>query len=164
MAGYGKGADVEGDSTLIIVDPTVKVLEGGVIYGQGRCCGWGVHEHNRSSTLAFGTQDQAYVGDFKAAFQDFDVVTASKNSVVNLGVIDNDKHGRVTEKGTESWLKFSGAGTFVADIDISNNNNLWINTAFNAKNVKVNGAQITIGKGGTLTAENLGGTGSILIK
>ena len=33
MAGYGKGADVEGDSTLIIVDPTVKVLEGGVIYG-----------------------------------------------------------------------------------------------------------------------------------
>lgn len=164
MAGYGKDADVEGDSTLIIVDPTVKVLEGGVIYGQGAVVDGAYTSTTRSSTLAFGTQDQAYVGDFKAAFQDFDVVTASKNSVVNLGVIDNDKHGRVTEKGTESWLKFSGAGTFVADIDISNNNNLWINTAFNAKNVKVNGAQITIGKGGTLTAENLGGTGSILIQ
>lgn len=144
MAGYGKGSDVKGDALLTIEDSTVKVS--GILHGQG-------HDSTTQwSTLAFGTKEKAYIGDFNCKFVDFDEVSASDGSKVNLGTINaaNRAPSR-SEVNQESWLKFAGNGEFNANLDLASQNNVWINSKFQANSVKLDNAQLTIGTG-TLNA------------
>ena len=144
MAGYGKGTDVKGGALLTIEDADVKVT--GVLHGQGH------DSTTQLTTLAFGTADKAYTGDFTAKFVDFDVVTASKGSTVNLGTLDAEKHGRVN--GEQSWLKINGEGEFKANLNLTKKNNLWVNAKLTSDTVKLDNAELTIGTG-TLTAGTL---------
>ena len=149
MSGYGVGADVEGNSTLIIADSSVKVAEGGVLYGQGKVVEGGYEGSTKgTSTLAFGLDDTAYVGDFSAAFRDFDVVTATKGSTVDLGTVDATKHGRIGADG-RSALTFSGEGTFRADVDLAGAHDVTVATAFEAD-------RVSLSQGATLTVDNTG--------
>ena len=149
MSGYGVGADVTGDSTLVIADSSVKVTEGGVLYGQGKVVNNAYEGSTQgTSTLAFGLDDTAYVGDFSAAFRDFDVVTATKGSTVDLGTVDATKHGRIGADG-RSALTFSGEGTFRADVDLAGAHDVTVATAFEAD-------RVSLSQGATLTVDNTG--------
>lgn len=149
MSGYGVGADVEGNSTLVIADSSVKVTEGGVLYGQGKVVNNAYEGSTQgTSTLAFGLDDTAYVGDFSAAFRDFDVVTATKGSTVDLGTVDATKHGRIGADG-RSALTFSGEGTFRADVDLAGAHDVTVATAFEAD-------RVSLSQGATLTVDNTG--------
>lgn len=144
MAGYGKGSDVKGDALLTIEDASVNVA--GTLHGQG------YNSTTRSSTLAFGTKDKAYTGDFKGKFVDFDEVSASDGSKVNLGTINSaNRAPSRSEVNQESWLKFAGNGEFKANLDLASQNNVWINSKFQADSVKLDNAQLTICTG-TLNA------------
>ncbi len=157
MSGYGVGADIKGDSTLVIADSSVKVTEGGVLYGQGKVVNNAYEGSTQgTSTLAFGLDDTAYVGDFSAAFRDFDVVTATKRSTVDLGTVDATKHGRIGTNG-RSALTFSGEGTFRADINLAGAHDVTIASAFEADRVSLSqGSNLTVtGQTGTLTAGEL---------
>lgn len=157
MSGYGVGADVEGNSTLVIADSSVKVAEGGVLYGQGKVVENGYEgSTKKTSTLAFGLDDTAYVGDFSAAFQDFDLVTATKGSTVDLGTLDATKHGRIGANGRSS-LSFAGDGTFLADINLTGAHDVNVSARFGADTVTLTqGAVLTVtGEKGDLTAGKL---------
>lgn len=157
MSGYGDGADVEGNSTLVIADSSVKVAEGGVLYGQGKVVENGYEgSTKKTSTLAFGLDDTAYVGDFSAAFQDFDLVTATKGSTVDLGTLDATKHGRIGANGRSS-LSFAGDGTFLADINLTGAHDVNVSARFGADTVTLTqGAVLTVtGEKGDLTAGKL---------
>ena len=157
MSGYGDGADVEGNSTLVIADSSVKVAESGVLYGQGKVVESSYEGSTKgTSTLAFGLDDTAYVGDFSAAFRDFDIVTATKGSTVDLGTVDATKHGRIGTNG-RSALTFSGEGTFRADINLAGAHDVTIASAFEADRVSLSqGSNLTVtGQTGTLTAGEL---------
>lgn len=166
MSGYGDSADVEGNSTLVIADSSVKVAEGGVLYGQGKVVENGYEgSTKKTSTLAFGLDNTAYIGDFSAAFQDFDLVTATKGSTVDLGTLDATKHGRIAANG-RSALTFSGEGTFRADINLAGAHNVTIASAFEADRVSLSqGSNLTVtGRTGTLTAGELKlGGGKLLV-
>lgn len=166
MSGYGDGADVEGNSTLVIADSSVAVAEGGVLYGQGKVVENGYEGSTKgTSTLAFGLDNTAYVGDFSATFQDFDVVTATKGSTVDLGTVDATKHGRIGTNG-RSALTFSGEGTFRADINLAGAHDVTIASAFEADRVSLSqGSNLTVtGRTGTLTAGELKlGGGKLLV-
>lgn len=149
MSGYGVGADIKGDSTLVIADSSVKVTEGGVLYGQGKVVNNAYEGSTQgTSTLAFGLDGTAYVGDFSAAFRDFDVVTATKGSTVDLGTVDATKHGRIGADG-RSALTFSGEGTFRADVDLAGAHDVTVATAFEAD-------RVSLSQGATLTVDNTG--------
>ena len=149
MSGYGVGADVTDDSTLVIADSSVKVTEGGVLYGQGKVVNNAYEGSTQgTSTLAFGLDDTAYVGDFSAAFRDFDIVTATKGSTVDLGTVDATKHGRIGTNG-RSALTFSGEGTFRADINLAGAHDVTIASAFEAD-------RVSLSQGATLTVDNTG--------
>lgn len=166
MSGYGDGADVEGNSTLVIADSSVAVAEGGVLYGQGKVVENGYEGSTKgTSTLAFGLDNTAYVGNFSATFQDFDVVTATKGSTVDLGTVDATKHGRIGTNG-RSALTFSGEGTFRADINLAGAHDVTIASAFEADRVSLSqGSNLTVtGRTGTLTAGELKlGGGKLLV-
>lgn len=165
MSGYGVGADVEGNSTLVIADSSVKVAEGGVLYGQGKVVENGYEgSTKKTSTLAFGLDDTAYVGDFSAAFQDFDLVTATKGSTVDLGTLDATKHGRIGTNGRSS-LSFAGDGTFLADINLTGAHDVNVSARFGADTVTLTqGAVLTVtGEKGELTAGKLALEGGKLL-
>lgn len=165
MSGYGDGADVEGNSTLVIADSSVKVAEDGVLYGQGKVVENGYEgSTKKTSTLAFGLDDTAYVGDFSAAFQDFDLVTATKGSTVDLGTLDATKHGRIGTNGRSS-LSFAGEGTFLADINLAGAHDVNVSARFGADTVTLTqGAVLTVtGEKGELTAGKLALNGGTLL-
>lgn len=154
MAGYGKGADVKGHAKLIIADKDVKVIKDGVLHGQGQFKNGKYTSTAQTSSLIFGTDKKGFDGEFKGQFQDFDFLIATRDSEVELGVLDNNKHGRLDGKGG-SLLTIKGAGEFeVEKIDLSDKNNLVILGDLETDVLKLNNATITVAKGGEFEVDD----------
>lgn len=154
MAGYGKGADVKGHAKLIIADERVTVLDDGVLHGQGQFKNGKYTSTAQTSSLIFGTDKKGFDGEFKGQFQDFDFLIATRDSEVELGVLDNNKHGRLDGKGG-SLLTIKGAGEFeVTEVNLSNQNNLVILGDLETKKLKLYNATITVAQGGEFEVDD----------
>lgn len=155
MAGYGKGTDVKGHAKLIIADADVKVLESGVLYGQGQVKNGKYTSTAQTSSLIFGTDKKGFDGDFKGQFQDFDFLVATKKSDVELDTLSDNNHGRLNADGLGSLLTIKGAGEFeVKEINLSNQNNLVILGDLETDVLKLNNATITVAKGGEFEVDD----------
>lgn len=155
MSGYGKGADIKGHSTLVIADKSVTV--NGTLYGQGQIVDGKYTSTNRSSTLVFGTDTKTYDEDefeFKAHFQDFDYLVATRGTEVELGELNDSNHGRLDGHGG-SLLTIKGAGEFETDrVNLSQNNNLSILGALDTDKLTLDNATITVAQGGRLEVDD----------
>lgn len=155
MAGYGKGADVKGHAKLIIADTDVKVIDGGVLHGQGQVKNGKYTSTAQTSSLIFGTDKKGFDGDFKGQFQDFDFFVATKKSDVELDTLSDNNHGRLNADGLGSLLTIKGAGEFeVKEINLSNQNNLVILGDLETDVLKLNNATITVAKGGEFEVDD----------
>lgn len=155
MAGYGKGADVKGHAKLIIADTDVKVIDGGVLHGQGQVKNGKYTSTAQTSSLIFGTDKKGFDGEFKGQFQDFDFLVATKKSDVELDTLSDNNHGRLNADGLGSLLTIKGAGEFeVKEINLSNQNNLVILGDLETDVLKLNNATITVAKGGEFEVDD----------
>lgn len=155
MAGYGKGADVKGHAKLIIADTDVKVIDGGVLHGQGQVKNGKYTSTAQTSSLIFGTDKKGFDGEFKGQFQDFDFLVATKKSDVELDTLSDNNHGRLNADGLGSLLTIKGAGEFeVKEINLSNQNNLVILGDLETDVLKLNNATITVGQGGQFEVDD----------
>lgn len=155
MAGYGKGADVKGHAKLIIADTDVKVIDGGVLHGQGQVKNGKYTSTAQTSSLIFGTDKKGFKGEFKGQFQDFDFLVATKKSEVELDTLSDNNHGRLNADGMGSLLTIKGAGEFeVQEINLSNQNNLVILGDLETDKLTLNNATITVGQGGQFEVDN----------
>lgn len=155
MAGYGKGADVKGHAKLIIADTDVKVIDGGVLHGQGQVKNGKYTSTAQTSSLIFGTDKKGFDGEFKGQFQDFDFLVATKKSDVELDTLSDNNHGRLNADGLGSLLTIKGAGKFeVKEINLSNQNNLVILGDLETDVLKLNNATITVGQGGQFEVDD----------
>ena len=155
MAGYGKGADVKGHAKLIIADTDVKVIDGGVLHGQGQVKNGKYTSTAQTSSLIFGTDKKGFDGEFKGQFQDFDFLVATKKSEVELDTLSDNNHGRLNADGLGSLLTIKGAGEFeVKEINLSNQNNLVILGDLETDVLKLNNATITVAKGGEFEVDD----------
>lgn len=155
MAGYGKGADVKGHAKLIIADTDVKVIDGGVLHGQGQVKNGKYTSTAQTSSLIFGTDKKGFDGEFKEQFQDFDFLVATKKSDVELDTLSDNNHGRLNADGLGSLLTIKGAGEFeVKEINLSNQNNLVILGDLETDVLKLNNATITVAKGGEFEVDD----------
>ena len=155
MAGYGKGADVKGHAKLIIADTDVKVIDGGVLHGQGQVKNGKYTSTAQTSSLIFGTDKKGFDGEFKGQFQDFDFLVATKKSEVELDTLSDNNHGRLNADGMGSLLTIKGAGEFeVQEINLSNQNNLVILGDLETDKLTLNNATITVGQGGQFEVDD----------
>ena len=155
MAGYGKGADVKGHAKLIIADTDVKVIDGGVLHGQGQVKNGKYTSTAQTSSLIFGTDKKGFNGEFKGQFQDFDFLVATKKSEVELDTLSDNNHGRLNADGLGSLLTIKGAGEFeVKEINLSNQNNLVILGDLETDKLTLNNATITVGQGGQFEVDD----------
>ncbi len=155
MAGYGKGADVKGHAKLIIADTDVKVIDGGVLHGQGQVKNGKYTSTAQTSSLIFGTDKKGFDGEFKGQFQDFDFLVATKKSDVELDTLSDNNHCRLNADGLGSLLTIKGAGKFeVKEINLSNQNNLVILGDLETDVLKLNNATITVGQGGQFEVDD----------
>lgn len=155
MAGYGKGGDVKGHAKLIIADTDVKVIDGGVLHGQGQVKNGKYTSTAQTSSLIFGTDKKGFDGEFKGQFQDFDFLVATKKSDVELDTLSDNNHGRLNADGLGSLLTIKGAGEFeVKEINLSNQNNLVILGDLETDVLKLNNATITVAKGGEFEVDD----------
>ena len=155
MAGYGKGANVKGHAKLIIADTDVKVIDGGVLHGQGQVKNGKYTSTAQTSSLIFGTDKKGFDGEFKGQFQDFDFLVATKKSDVELDTLSDNNHGRLNADGLGSLLTIKGAGEFeVKEINLSNQNNLVILGDLETDVLKLNNATITVAKGGEFEVDD----------
>ena len=155
MAGYGKGADVKGHAKLIIADTDVKVIDGGVLHGQGQVKNGKYTSTAQTSSLIFGTDKKGFKGEFKGQFQDFDFLVATKKSEVELDTLSDNNHGRLNADGMGSLLTIKGAGEFeVQEINLSNQNNLVILGDLETDKLPLNNATITVGQGGQFEVDD----------
>lgn len=133
LAGSGPDANVNGNSTLVLQDPTVKVT--GNIHGhdqasQGNVLG--------TSKIVFGSN---YKGYFDTAFQGIDSLEAQSNADVTLSLND----AKVGEA-----LTLSGSGNYTAEIELTSGN-LTIKSNVTASSLSLSGdSNLIIDENGVL--------------